>query len=130
MQFMDLVTTSNMLPTDKDVWNRSLTGLGLKFILNLGTLLVLVHLDGGVGLVQLVEESLGLLTIPTNLVSLSRKLKCMIHTGSRTLKRSTNNQYHPSIIKVITATLLEAMWFWMICLMVELICFTGSTTFL
>lgn len=55
VEFMDLVTSPNVLPSDKDIRDGSLPGLSLQFILKLSTFFMLVKFNGGVILVQLVK---------------------------------------------------------------------------
>jgi hypothetical protein len=65
MEFMDLVTSSDVLSSDKNIRDGSLPSLSLQFILKLRTLFMLVKFDGRVLLAQLIEQSLGPFAIST-----------------------------------------------------------------
>lgn len=60
---MDTVGAADMLAINEDVGDSALPGHVKEFSLDLGTLLVLIKLEGSIGDTELVEEALGLLAI-------------------------------------------------------------------
>lgn len=98
---MDLVTPTDMLSIDKDVGDGALPRLLGKLSLDLGSLGMLVELNGDKRNLELVKEALGLLAIRA--VALREDLyRCEYH------------QFDPL---TNTATLLPVMWAWISCLM-------------